>query len=81
MSCTKTPSIRISLPLQPRPSAEDWPFLRALSWLLATPAVCRFLYRRQRGRQELLDLEDHLLDDIGLTREQAEKIAKKPFWQ
>ena len=81
MSCTKTQTIRISLPAQPRPVAEDWAFLRALSWLLSTPAVCRWLYRRQRGRQQLLELDEHLLDDIGVTRDQAEEIGNKPFWK
>jgi uncharacterized protein YjiS (DUF1127 family) len=43
-------------------------------------ALSRMLDRR-RQRQALLELEDHLLDDIGLTREQAEQEARKPFWQ
>ena len=39
------------------------------------------MYSRRRQRQALLVLEDHLLDDIGLTREQAEQEARKPFWK
>jgi uncharacterized protein YjiS (DUF1127 family) len=34
---------------------------------------------RQRGL--LKDLDDHLLSDIGLTREQADREARKPFWR
>lgn len=35
---------------------------------------------RRRTRQHLNNLEDHLLDDIGLTRHQADKEAARPFW-
>jgi uncharacterized protein YjiS (DUF1127 family) len=38
-------------------------------------------YRRRLGRRQLLDLEDRMLKDIGLTREQAEEIATRPFWR
>jgi uncharacterized protein YjiS (DUF1127 family) len=34
-----------------------------------------------RRRQALLDLSDRMLDDIGITREDAERIARKPFWK
>ena len=36
---------------------------------------------RHRTRRQLLDLDDHLLDDIGLTREQAEEAGRRPFWR
>ena len=36
---------------------------------------------RQRKRQRLLELDDHLLEDIGLTRAQAERTGRKRFWQ
>jgi uncharacterized protein YjiS (DUF1127 family) len=29
----------------------------------------------------LVELSDHLLTDIGVTREQAEREAAKPFWE
>ena len=34
-----------------------------------------------RTRQQLLELEDHLLEDIGLTREQALHEANKAFYE
>lgn len=34
--------------------------------------------RRQRHR--LPDLGDHLLDDIGITREMAERESSRPVW-
>jgi len=74
-------SIPISLPVPPAQSAAEWPFLRWLDRLLSAAAHCLWLYRRHRGRQELLDLEHYLLHDIGLTREQAEDIANRPFWR
>jgi uncharacterized protein YjiS (DUF1127 family) len=38
---------------------------------------------RQRQREALRELADdkHLLDDLGLTREQALDEAAKPFWR
>jgi uncharacterized protein YjiS (DUF1127 family) len=36
---------------------------------------------RWRQRQTLLNLDDRLLRDIGITREQAEREARKPFWK
>jgi uncharacterized protein YjiS (DUF1127 family) len=36
---------------------------------------------RRRGRQELSSLDDRLLDDIGISREDALWKASKPFWR
>jgi uncharacterized protein YjiS (DUF1127 family) len=36
---------------------------------------------KMRQRRILLDLDDRLLKDIGLTREQAMQEAHKPFWK
>ena len=35
---------------------------------------------RHRTRQSLAKLEDHLLDDIGLNRFEAQEEWAKPFW-
>ncbi len=35
---------------------------------------------KQRSRRVLANLEDHELRDIGITREQANEEAAKPFW-
>ena len=35
---------------------------------------------RRRTRKHLKDLDDHILNDIGLTRHIAEKEAARPFW-
>lgn len=36
---------------------------------------------RQRSRRALRDLDDHLLQDIGVTRQEARVEAARPFWQ
>jgi uncharacterized protein YjiS (DUF1127 family) len=41
----------------------------------------RFELEKARQRGLLKDLDDRLLDDIGVTREQAECEARKPFWR
>ncbi|GEN26588.1 hypothetical protein HVA01_02340 [Halovibrio variabilis] len=39
-------------------------------------------YRHNRhSRRQLLALDDRLLKDIGITREQAQKEGRKPFWK
>jgi len=43
--------------------------------------ACNRVLQRQRGRQQLLELDDHLLKDIGMTRAQAEREGRKRFWQ
>lgn len=39
-----------------------------------------FCASRWRQRRALADLPDHLLRDIGVTREQATREASRPFW-
>ncbi len=51
-----------------------WPFLRALARLLAC-------YDRHLQRRDLAELDDRALADIGLTREQARRESKVPFWR
>ena len=51
---------------------------RAWRRLLST---LRLWQQRARGRQQLRDLDDHALRDIGITRLQAEAEAAKPFWR
>ena len=44
-------------------------------------AALRRMHERWRQRQDLRELDDHLLGDIGITREQARREARKPFWR
>ena len=51
--------------------------------LMCWRVAARFLrlYDRQLQRRVLLELDDRLLADIGLTHEQAEAEGRKPFWR
>jgi uncharacterized protein YjiS (DUF1127 family) len=56
----------------------DWPWP---DWFRdLAPTVAR-MWRKRSERQRLLDLDQHLLNDIGITRDQAEKEAAKWFWE
>jgi uncharacterized protein YjiS (DUF1127 family) len=55
---------------------------------VAPAARCRTLaawlfacWRRHRQRRALLDLDERLLRDIGLSRDDARLEAKKRFWE
>jgi uncharacterized protein YjiS (DUF1127 family) len=36
---------------------------------------------RQQGRRDLSELDDRLLADVGISREDALSEARKPFWR
>lgn len=44
-------------------------------------ARLRIITQRRRTRRALLGLDPRLLDDIGISPEQARREARKPFWQ
>ena len=48
-----------------------------LARLARTLSLC---VHRASERRVLLDLDDHLLRDLGLTRERARLEAGRPFW-
>lgn len=48
-----------------------------VQWIGALGAM----YSRRCQRQALSQLDDDQLADIGLSRQQAEREARKPFWQ
>ena len=39
------------------------------------------MYTRSKQRQALKNLDQRLLNDIGLSREQSAEEANKPFWK
>jgi uncharacterized protein YjiS (DUF1127 family) len=45
-----------------------------------THSICIWIERR-RQRRVLIALDDRLLADAGLSREQARREAAKPFWK
>jgi uncharacterized protein YjiS (DUF1127 family) len=52
---------------------------QAVFWSLAGTIVI-WLNRRQ-GRRDLSELDDRLLADVGISREDAVWEAGKPFWR
>jgi uncharacterized protein YjiS (DUF1127 family) len=38
-------------------------------------------YERQRSRHELRRLSDRMLKDIGVARPDADREARRPFWE
>ena len=43
--------------------------------------TARIWAERCRQRTALADLDDRLLDDVGLSREEARREIAKPFWE
>jgi uncharacterized protein YjiS (DUF1127 family) len=54
---------------------------RRAPWYRRFLIAARKAYRLQRQRRELLDLDDRLLADIGVTRCDAQHEGSKWFWQ
>lgn len=71
-------------------TAPSVPLLGAHGWIIAPGAeppgpgivaLAREWLRRHRMRQEIAELDEHLLRDIGLTRFDAAVESRKHFWQ
>ena len=39
------------------------------------------MFQRRRELPDLLELDDRMLADVGLTRAEAEQLFRKPFWK
>ena len=65
--------------VRPLPSIKmEWPWL---NWIHDRALSLSRMWQKRRERQRLLELDDRLLADIGLTREQAEQEAGKRPWR
>jgi uncharacterized protein YjiS (DUF1127 family) len=72
-TCSSGTIVRLS------PSIDmDWPWPNWFHDL--APSLSR-MWRKRRERRRLLQLDDRMLADIGLTREQAEQEARKRPWR
>ncbi len=49
------------------------------SWSTWIERLCKAL-RHRRQLRDLVELDDRLLADIGVTREQALREAARPYW-
>lgn len=63
------------------PRARDRNGKLAGHWLHIAAARLRLWYRRARQRRQLLQLDERLLRDIGVTVDEARHEAAKPFWR
>jgi uncharacterized protein YjiS (DUF1127 family) len=63
-------AIRRSAALDALNDATHWVFAGLREWR-----------RRSRDRAELAGLDERMLQDIGLTRGDAEFLVNKPFWR
>jgi len=70
-TCSHSASLQIAIA---RPAAVRVP--SPLAWV----QTLKRQHDRWQQRRALLDLDDRLLADIGITREEAEREASKPFW-
>lgn len=65
---------------------NGWKALRRIAPALADAAISHFVtmcewQRRAEMRAKMARMEDRMLDDIGLSREQVDAEAAKPFWK
>jgi uncharacterized protein YjiS (DUF1127 family) len=77
MSCSTkghTPALAVHTPSS-RELNWPWP-----DWFRDLAPAIALMWQKRRERQRLLDLDEHLLSDIGLTREQAGKEAARWLW-
>ena len=51
-------------------------------WLLRRSVrLVVLFYQRRRQRRALLELDRRMLDDIGVSAQQARQESRKPFWR
>ena len=60
---------------------RDTPRVELVSRLQECVVFVFQLIDRQRQRRALLELDGHLLADIGVSRRQALAEGRKPFWR
>ena len=78
MSCANKACTSLAIARPPASKDLDWPWPNWFHDLF--PAMSR-MWQKRRERHALLELDDRLLDDIGVTRDMAERQGYKWFWQ
>lgn len=79
-------SVRNDLPCSPSLTAADAGRIaipgprRWREWLGTAWRAWRWMLVRRRTRRALVMLDDRLLRDVGLTRNEARREADKPMW-
>jgi len=54
---------------------------RGRRWIRRAVDVVLVWHQRARERRQLLELSDHMLRDIGISRSDAIGEAERPFWR
>ncbi|MGR3803959.1 DUF1127 domain-containing protein [Marinibacterium profundimaris] len=72
---TRSPTTRTLSPFATSPRLP----LTALFAVKLAAVIVQWDHRK-RSRNHLSRLEDHMLEDIGMTRAEARKEASRPFW-
>ncbi|RUX23549.1 DUF1127 domain-containing protein [Mesorhizobium sp. M7A.F.Ca.US.011.01.1.1] len=67
---------RTAFPAAPLPSRRSFPLV---TWLRSR-LLARW-YDRHLQRLDLAEIDDHLLRDLGLTRQDVRRECAKSFWQ
>ncbi len=67
-----------TIPAYMLPQTKRLPLVAAMAISFARLVV--IWDTRRRTRIHLAQLEDHMLDDIGLTRSDVRKEIERPFW-
>ncbi len=86
MSCGSKACTSIEFPRHVETAKQSWSLLRV--WRAIEKVIhelrmhqIRLELEKARQRGLLKHLEDHQLKDLGLTREQADREARKRFWK
>jgi uncharacterized protein YjiS (DUF1127 family) len=79
--CTRWPKPRPQPPLTCIPKIEKRPPISLLKILHCFKTAYRLGRQRYRQRRQLMEMDHRQLKDIGITREQAEREARKPIWK
>ena len=62
-------------------SSSPYSYTWAPIWLIPVLAAADRALQRRWQRQALIALDDRLLNDIGVTRDQAREESRKPLWR
>lgn len=66
--------------LPPSPAIVSIQLPRSFAWRRLRDTLL-FWSERARQRRVLSGLDEHILEDIGLTRAEVRREANKPFWR
>jgi uncharacterized protein YjiS (DUF1127 family) len=78
MTCTHSTTARRA---PPACGAAELEARFRTAWLRHVAGRVRAWIERRRTRDALAELDARLLEDVGLTRQEARTEAAKPFWR